>query len=310
MTTDREQQDLIPVLFCTDHHYWKHLGVAIASLLAANPSLRFRIIVCSMIENLAAEPKIREIFPAVEFVRYNINQYGFRTDRNITIASYLRLFMTEFVDLAIDKLLYLDCDMVVCGNIQSLWETDLSVSSLAAVPEPYAGQAALGFKAGDPYFNGGTLLINLKLWRAENLLEQFLRYANLHAEHLLAHDQDILNGVLRGRIIALSYRWNFHAPYADCSPGQLRIGAREFAQIRKLPAIVHFVGSAKPWSFDEEPHYKDLYWRARALTPWQTPAPKTKFRTQLRERMNWYFPRFSAVLRSLAGKRSRLDVSR
>jgi len=306
----------VPVLFCTDDNYWQHMGTTIASLLHSNPAQPFRIIVCSANRNLEGEAKIRQITSNVEFVQFNMKNASLRTDRHITIAAYLRLFLTEFVPADVDRLIYLDCDVIVCRDIGELWSTDLGGMPMGAVPEPYAGQAALGFDVGDPYFNSGVLLIDLKRWREERVVERFLEYAERNKENLLAHDQDVLNGVFRGRIKALSYRWNFHAPFADFQAAELGVTQRELADFRSRPGIVHFVAREKPWFKGREPHYKQRYWAMLKKTPWRdyTPPDEASFvermKLKVRERINWMFPGVAAWLRGKMGKPGRLEITR
>jgi len=93
--------------------------------------------------------------------------------------------------------LYLDCDLVVSGDLEGLWQTDLQGSYLAAVPEPYLVTSHWGFGPEDTYFNSGVLLIDVARWREENLLPALLQFAEAHSSDFDCHDQDVLNHVCR-----------------------------------------------------------------------------------------------------------------
>lgn len=303
---------VMTILFCIDDNYWPHLSAAIASLTTSNPAGRLRIIVCSSSRSPENEQRIRIVASNVEFIHYEPPPMVLPTGRYLTLATYLRLFMTEYLDSSIDKVLYLDPDMIVCRDLGSLWSIDLGTGPVGAVPEPYPVPKELGFVETDRYFNAGTLLVNLRQWRAENALEKFLSYIADNQERLFACDQDALNGVFRGRIKALDYAWNFHAPYADLSAEDLRITKADLRELRANPGIVHFAGPAKPWRRDYEPHYKQLYRNAISGTPWSAFSAKSEseLRLRVRERLNWYFPSLCRRVRKLMGKRGRLELTR
>jgi lipopolysaccharide biosynthesis glycosyltransferase len=281
----------IPVLFCTDTNYWQHLGAALASLLASNTRHQFRIIVCSIDSDLDSQTKIRQISAefgnaTVEFIRFTPNQReSLPISGHITLAGYLRLFMAEYIPASVEKLLYLDCDIIVRKDIGALWAADIDDYLAAAVLEPWyptsstmphyieRDRRSLGFRPGDAYFNSGVMLVNLARWRSQNLLAKFLTCANQKYSSLTFWDQDILNCVLRDQIAFLNPRWNFLAIFAEMLPRHLGLTRDEFLSIRRDPAIVHFTTGFKPWQYVPEPQYKRYYWEALACTPWKGTAP-------------------------------------
>jgi lipopolysaccharide biosynthesis glycosyltransferase len=270
----------IPVLFCTDTNYWQHLGAALASLLASNTRHQFRVMVCSISPDLENEAKISQIVKTcgtatVEFIHFTPNrQSSLPINGHITLGAYLRLFMTEYVDPTVDKLLYLDCDLIVRKDIGALWSADIDNYLAAVVLEPYLEEhESLGFARGEAYFNSGVMLINLARWRTQSLLDTFVACANERYSALAFWDQDILNSVLRGQVAFLSPHWNFLAIYAEMLPQQLQLTREEFLRIRRDPAIIHFTTRFKPWQYFHEPQYKRFYWEALARTPWKGAAP-------------------------------------
>jgi lipopolysaccharide biosynthesis glycosyltransferase len=281
----------IPVLFCTDSNYWQHMGAALASLLANNRGHKFRIMVCSLHPDPESERKINKIATGfgnavVEFIRFVPDRSkSFPINGHITLAAYLRLFMSEYIDPKIDKLLYLDCDLIVRTDIGALWAVDIDGYLAAAVLEPWfpaskamPGQIederhSLGFNRGDAYFNSGVMLVNVARWRRDDLLSRFIACANKCNSTLTFWDQDILNSVLRGQVAFLGPRWNFLAIYAEMLPQQFGLRRDEFLQIRRDPGVVHFTTAHKPWQYVAEPQYKRCYWEALSLTPWKGVAP-------------------------------------
>ena len=190
-----------------------------------------------------------------------------------SLGAYLRLFVAEYVDPTLDKVLYLDCDLIIRKDIAALWGANIDDYFAAAVLETHFHENP-GIFPGEPYFNSGVMLINLARWRSEeDLLTRFIACAKQKFSLLPFWDQDILNIVLRGQVAFLSPRWNFHAIYAELLPEQLGLARDEFLSIRRDPDIIHFTSKYKPWHYLPEPQYKHLYWEALSRTPWKGVAP-------------------------------------
>lgn len=283
------------------------MAVTIASLLKNNAQHRFRLIVVLNERDTAAEQKIRDTVrlfnnAEIEFKSFSSQAFEhFRVDRHITVASYLRLFMTQFLDPDLEKVLYLDSDLIVCDDIRDLWETDVSRHFLAAVIDPYSdNHVNLGFREDERCFNAGVLLVNLTKWREANLVPQFVRYVEDHSAILRYHDQCTLNAVLRGQVLLLPYRWNFAARNADLPASAFGIAKQDFLKLRAKPSIVHYTTSVKPWLYTLEPHYKRLYYEYLALTPWRDFRPSDRTRRavftrllrmeRLKQIIRWYMP--------------------
>ncbi len=308
----------IPVLFCADRRYCQHLAVAIVSLLKNNTRHQFRLILVLDERDDVTETQIRRTVEpfrnaAIDVKAFSVNSFScFPVSGHISLASYLRLFMTQFVDSDIDKLLYLDCDLVVRDDIEDLWKTDVSHYFLAAVPDAYSdNHVKLGFRNDEEYFNAGVLLVNLVKWRETDVLQRLIRYTEQNSQILRYHDQCALNAVLRNQVRFLPHRWNFPARDADLPPRALGMTKREFLHLRRNPSIVHYTGPFKPWLYSQEPHYKRLYYEYLAFTPWRGFVPsgrtvKTAVRKffrmeRLKEILKWRVPTLFRTVRRWIG---------
>ena len=314
----------IDVLFCADGPYFQHLGATIVSLLRANPHHQFRLFVCSAKRDVSGERNIDIVVSqfgnaTTHYLHFDIARLhpDLRQDGYLTIETYLRLFVTEFMDPQVSRLLYMDCDVIVCDDIGELWEAELGDHMMAAVPEPYLA-AHPGFEEGEQYFSAGVLVFDVQRWRAANVVSQFVAFGQQNASRLTCHDQDILNNVFKGRVAPLSYRWNFQTSFADLSAASLNMSKEAFRALRRHPGIVHYTGQFKPWWYKYQPHYKALYWDALMFTPWRAYRPpdqtprmmlqKALRGTWLRERLNWCAPRLLDSIRAAVFKGSRLRV--
>jgi lipopolysaccharide biosynthesis glycosyltransferase len=313
----------IVVLYCVDGNYWQHLGVAIFSLLHSNPGNTFQLIVASA--SPLDQERLNEVRSVVQacgnaeietVVFEGTERYGHLPVHGyFTFANYLRLFMTEFVEASIDKIIYFDSDIIIRDDISDLWTINLGEYYIGAAPEPYdyKQRCELGFGPEDLYINSGVLLVNLAKWRNENVLRRFIEFAETNTHLLPSADQDILNCVLRGNILDVGYRWNWQALFPRFLPHELGLSAKEYETMRKHPKLVHFTSCYKPWYYRWAPHYKELYYEALAQTPWAGYiAPDDSYRNiptkilkSLQRGLEWYFPRAAWRLRNIRHERSR-----
>ena len=133
------------------------------------------------------------------------------------------------------RILYLDTDLVVADNIDDLWASEMGEDPIAGARDIYIDQQRQGVSG--KYINAGVLLLNLKQWRAENACAKLIGYIGEHPG-LQYLDQDALNEVFAGRITILPLRWNFQARMAEAKSKLLGIGHDEFLHIRDYPGIV------------------------------------------------------------------------
>lgn len=155
---------------------------------------------------------------------------------------YARLLMADLLAAEIDRVIYLDCDMMVRQPIEQLFEIDLAGQPLGAVQDSLSpfimGRKDMRqnreiFDLGDPYFNSGMLVIDLGKWRQIDMQAQVAAIADKGWLSQLYYDQDVLNLVFRDRWTQIDWRWN-------------TIDAHS-AHEALNPAILHYTRASKPW---------------------------------------------------------------
>lgn len=197
-----------------------------------------------------------------------------------SIVTYFRFMLADVLPNSISRVIYLDSDVVVLNDLETLWNTELDEFALAAVIDPTIhtiGKAThleqLELTQHDrllPYFNAGVILINLDLWRKEKIVEQLLSIAEKHKASLLFQDQDVLNIVLRERWLPLSPIWN-QTPYLfdEESAKNASYPAEQIEDARTVPAIVHFAANPKPWAKNCTHRYLNTFYSALDNTAWK-----------------------------------------
>ena len=157
-----------------------------------------------------------------------------------------RLFLPK-VCSSLDKIIYLDADVIIGRDLRKLWEIDLEKKILGAVLDVNATREVINKLSqyydkkivADSYFNAGVLLINLDAMRrsTSNLSREYLDFIDKYP-HALLLDQDFLNYKYQGEYKELSYTFNFIPSDVDLLQ----------EEIISKNVIVHFAGLYKPWN--------------------------------------------------------------
>ena len=141
-------------------------------------------------------------------------------------------------------MIYLDCDLVVLGDISKLYNVELGQNIIGAAPEQYVRNtrefrlyagSALGVDP-DGYVNAGVLLMNLAAFRENGIEEKFIELITEYEFDLLDPDQAYLNYLCLGKIHELPNGWNKEPMLLHCE------GEKQ---------IVHYALYKKPWQYDD-----------------------------------------------------------
>lgn len=201
--------------------------------------------------------------------KFNLAMNG---PKHINVAAYIRLFTPEILSDDIDKILYLDCDLIVVDDLSELWNTDINAYAVAGVVDAPNFRLdtfrRLKYSNEYSYINSGVLLINLKYWRNNNILAKLMKYATDNSANIIYHDQDVINGVLYNAMLLLPVKNNMHHSF------YLREWAAyeyhsEIMEARNSPVIIHFSTGNKPWVKGSFHPYTERYQEYKALSPWK-----------------------------------------
>jgi lipopolysaccharide biosynthesis glycosyltransferase len=271
----------VSILMCTNALFLQHAAVCLASLLANNPDIFFNIVIVGRVTEDLDEEKLRRSL--VGFSNYLLTFQKFAPPADLllplephahyTIDTYTRLWLGEFFPETVDRVLYLDADIVVVGSIAPLWSTDLGGALMGAVDIPGSDQGVrrLAMRMEDGYFNAGMLLIDVAQWRATRAELTVLDYIRLNPERV-SYDQDALNACFRSRTKRLDYKWNVIRPFYR-EPLVLPLGRAEIEAIRRDAQIIHFNGGSKPWSYFCDHPRRAEYEKYLRMTEWRNYVP-------------------------------------
>lgn len=176
--------------------------------------------------------------------------------KHLTVACYYRLYLPALVPEKIEKLLYLDTDMVVIGDLLELYNTDLTgwpaaiVNYADADPKP-----ELNVHNPGDYFNSGLMLMNLSEWEKQNISERAIEFVQQNPTVCKLSDQDGLNAVLVGNYYKLPLKYN-----VTLSDIPQNLGKSKHKEYLKDKVVIHYTrGGHKPWKILGKNKFRYIY---------------------------------------------------
>lgn len=230
-------------------------------------------------------------------VQYFIEKYKnlWYVTGHFSVATYIRFFIPDLVP-KLDKVLYLDVDLLVRGDISELYAIDIGDCAIGACVDACYERETYYNKNNlviynktvvclpDDYkvFNAGVLLINLKKWRELNITEKFIqKLSDIKTPRVL--DQCILNSVFcNGQVYYLPAEWNYQW-HADLTEIQYPTSSTKMNEVieayrfaKNNLKIIHYTTQTKPWNiyankavfaYTLEEELASLWWVCARDTP-------------------------------------------
>jgi lipopolysaccharide biosynthesis glycosyltransferase len=284
--------DTIRIVIISDENFARHAGVMFVSLLENKKSID-PIVFYVLGDNLSCKSRInleqivKQYGAKIYFYDVNTEKIrSFPTTHHFNHTTYMRLLMAEILPAELEKVIFLDLDIIVLKDITQLWNINLAnyhigaVEDLGIIQPEIMGNISfqthlsnLGMSSEAYYFNAGVILIDLVKWRQDNIGLKAMEFIEANPEKIIWVDQDALNAVLCGKVYQIKHEWNVFDHFINSyyQENNAEIPAR-FIESLKNPAIVHFTGSYKPKPWDHliypDSYAKD-YYKYLAMTPWK-----------------------------------------
>ncbi len=281
-------QKKLPVVFSTDDRFIIPAYVAIWSMIKNASEKYFYDIYIMHSEDLSDKNKSFLLYIKKEYKNCNLTFLGVDSRQfeqvnlkeGITVSAMFRLLVSEYLQ-QYDKCLYIDCDVIVLGDISALYTIDIKEDYIAAVKDSgvqyffeenleYA--KTVGISNMRNYINSGVLVMNMSAIRNDGLKKRFLSCVE---ERFLYADQDILNRCCQHKIKYLPLKYNIFRRFY----GRLHLlqgsdfDETERKEAQESPVILHYAEGSKPW-INLQGNASDIWWQyaEKALTskPYQT----------------------------------------
>lgn len=257
------------IVFCIGANYWSHLAVTILSMVQYSKMLDIAVF------HEADNPRWRSRISAfVTKANSRISFFAFETELlgglkecgYLSLSAYYRLFTPHLIESDINRILYLDSDLILRSSVDELLALDLEGNVLAARPA-YETEQIINFAKGlkrspdIPYFNSGVMIIDVAKWREERITEKAIAFAKGSPDQIQFADQCALNHVIGGQFTFLLPAWNVGLSFWDitAAPPPRFVEYSEIVASRSDPKIVHYNGRSKPWHYHDNHPWKHLY---------------------------------------------------
>lgn len=200
------------------------------------------------------------------------------------ISTFYRLFLCSLLPAEIDKIIYIDCDMIILHSLKEIWDMDMHGYFAMGADDCRSGsyRVNIGLDPGHIYINNGFILIDLKAWRENRIEEMYIEFINKYNGDITYMDQGVLNGVLGSmdKIGLLPLIYNAQTVFFDFKYDQIKqyrrpvlaYSQKDYEEAVKDPVIVHFtscfISGTRPWNEKNNHVYRKEFLNYRKLTPW------------------------------------------
>ena len=214
-----------------------------------------------------------------------------------------------------ERVLYLDCDTLVVGDIEALLQIDMDNKPLGMAQDCIQNRYKkfISFEEKKRYFNSGVLLIDIPRWKENQCMDRML----WHLEHIRNQyplpDQDLINVVLHEDIYCLPMKYNYLSQYYLYPYRGLKwvyrltescfYNKKEYCTVNEA-AVLHFCGQTfiRPWYANSKHPSKKSYDFFYDLSPWSM-RKQEKYRCKWEYKIQYWLWRYTpSWLSALCGR--------
>ncbi len=283
----------VNILYQCDNNYAPFMGVSLTSLLINNTDLK-NLHIFLLGKELSEENmrKIQQtcdeygrkiVFLDCDGLDARIENYGMCKYRG-SYATFYKLFVSELLKdmgITVHRMLYIDSDTVITGNIRELYFADLHQKPIGMVPDTLAYQykEELGFWGKDIYYNAGLVLYDFEQIHKQKWEQKMSEHIRDIKADYHKHEQDLLNVVFRDNIHPLHLRYNLQSIHRAVSVEQFyRIYKKvtyftkeELKEETENGVILHFLrfNGEFPWMKNSTHPYADIYDMYKLKSLWK-----------------------------------------
>lgn len=195
---------------------------------------KHRVFLENMIKEQNANSSVNLIDVTEIYKKSMLNSKNLKN--HFTPYAQLRLFADSLQEIPY-KIIYLDTDTIVNGDLKELFRIDVTHYELACVKDLYNWLNPYRWKV-KKYFNSGVLLLNMKNIRKTKLFKNAREL--VATKKMISPDQDALNFLVKNKLM-LPEKFNAKDKYYK------DIIVHHFCNVRKKG---NFFFRVKPWHVD------------------------------------------------------------
>ena len=277
----------IQIVCATDDNYAPYCGVMLTSVFENNKD---REVSAYILVDKSLQEKQQRRFKKlsekygveITFVLVDksfFEQFPLKGDsiniKHWSIVTYYRLYVEDLLPKDVNKVLYLDCDIIVDRSLGELFDMDWDGYSVGAIPDMCTEWQEyydrLGYDRSYGYFNAGVLFMNLDYWRTHSIGQKCIDFLSSNYDRIFNNDQDVLNVITRDskRTLPVSYNYQMQL----CMPyffNTFNENMKKDVLETKSPNIIHYAAELKPWMTKYYFHPFNKEWhKYKKLSPWK-----------------------------------------
>lgn len=263
------ERDSLNIVFCVNDIYSQYIRITILSIIQNNPLNYINIYVLSDFiskNNLNRLVEFTTIYKKINIKIITVDDSILKnlpTTPGWTIHTWYRLLIPQLIPNYVSKVLYLDADTLVVGDLTPLFRLDMNGKSIAATPEANYFNIdyykRLGYDENKGYICAGVMMINLDYWRKLNITEKSLKWAKNNRNLLKLLDQDVVNYICRDSKIILPLKYGVVQWYFTEEKFYQSYFLAELKESVLNPLIIHYAFTP-PWYKDCQKHiFHDLW---------------------------------------------------
>jgi len=249
------ERKTINILVTLNENYIPYLNVMLTSLVFQNQGCRFDVYLLHSSIKASALSETKKILEGYgRLIPVQAKDIGLE---NAPITArypkemYYRIFAARYLPETLDRVLYLDPDIIVNGSVKELYDLSMEGNYFAAATHNGSfmhkvNEVRLDMEPESLYINSGVMLMNLKLLREEQDYAEVFAFIEKRRNLLILPDQDIISGLYGNRILELdTFRYNMtETLYQLHTPLDRELN---LDWVRRHSVIIHYCGRNKPW---------------------------------------------------------------
>ena len=277
------------IVYSTSDLYSPLAGISMTSLLMNNQDVE-EIHIIIMDNGISDENRMKLRFTAESFQRDIVFVPLADSLSNVEInlqkwdiSTFGRLFEASSLP-DYDRVIHIDCDTVIDGSLQELWDLDINRAVVAGASDCLSDEYKknIGLSCNETYLNAGVLVLNLKKIREDNYEKTFLKYIEENSQFLTYVDQEVLNAcIAENEKVIIPLQYNSYSILHYLTYKHLKIlrnvnymfSEQEFLKAKKYPIILHFTGcfleGTRPWIMGDDHPLNDVFIRYKDISEWK-----------------------------------------
>lgn len=218
----------------------------------------------------------------LNIISLKVNEHDFKdllVSGYISKSAYYRILASELLPETVDRVLYLDCDIIINGSIKELYYEDFEDNYLIACEdkviscsdEKVYSNLSLDINK-DKYFNSGAILFNIKAIRQiSDFKNKLFKYIEENNNKFIFHDQDILNGFFKDKVKFADY-------FIYNNIVKWITNKNDLKKAYEKTVVFHYADKWKPWKYNYIGYADEIFWKYACLTEYKSLYKEYKYK--------------------------------